>query len=109
MNRQKSLYFLSITPDEKLHIEELRSLLHQVETTIHNEKNRVRYVMNGFVISTGAYVTALNSEAVAVAENFGKVHVNVGQTACKVPLATDYIKKMVLHDKIGVKRKTCIC
>lgn len=109
MNRQKSLYFLSITPDEKLHIEELRSFLHQVETTIHNEKNRVRYVMNGFVISTGAYVTALHSEAVAVAENFGKVHVNVGQTACKVPLATDYIKKMVLHDKIGVKRKTCIC
>jgi 3-methyladenine DNA glycosylase AlkD len=101
--------YLSITPDEKLDIEEFRSLLHQVETTIHDEKNRVRYVMNGFVISTGAYVMALHDEAVSVAEKIGKVHVNVGQTACKVPFATDYIKKIELCDKIGVKRKTCIC
>jgi 3-methyladenine DNA glycosylase AlkD len=101
--------YLSITPDEKLDIEEIRGLLHQVETTIHEEKNRVRYVMNGFVISTGAYVTALHSEAASVAEKIGKVHVNVGQTACKVPLATDYIKKIELKDRIGSKRKTCIC
>lgn len=101
--------YLSITPDVKLDIEEIRALLHQVETTIHEEKNRVRYVMNGFVISTGAYVTALHTEAVKVAEKIGKVHVNVGQTACKVPNATDYIKKIELRAKIGVKRKTCIC
>ncbi|MEH7483381.1 DNA alkylation repair protein [Neobacillus drentensis] len=101
--------YLSITPDEKLDIEEIRDLLHQVETTIHQENNRVRYVMNGFVISTGAYLTALHEEAIKVAEKIGKVHVNVGQTACKVPLATDYIKKIELRDKIGVKRKTCIC
>jgi 3-methyladenine DNA glycosylase AlkD len=101
--------YLSITPDEKLDIEEIRNLLHQVETTIHEEKNRVRYVMNGFVISTGAYLTALHEEAIKVAEKIGKVHVNVGQTACKVPLATDYIKKIELRNKIGVKRKTCIC
>jgi hypothetical protein len=101
--------YLSITPDERLDIEEIRGLLHQVETTIHGERNRVRYVMNGFVISTGAYVMVLHDEAVMVADKIGKVHVNVGQTACKVPLATDYIKKMELRDKIGVKRKTCIC
>ncbi|MFL6558001.1 MAG: DNA alkylation repair protein [Bacillus sp. (in: firmicutes)] len=101
--------YLSITPDDKLDIEEILNLLHQVKTTIHKEKNRVRYVMNGFVISTGAYVTALHDEAVTVAEKIGKVHVDVGQTACKVPLAADYIKKIELRDKIGVKRKTCIC
>ncbi|WP_026567821.1 DNA alkylation repair protein [Bacillus sp. UNC41MFS5] len=101
--------YLSITSDEKLDIEEIRSLLQQVERTIHEEKNRVRYVMNGFVISTGAYVTALYDEAVTVAEKIGKVHVNVGQTACKVPIATDYIKKIEDRNKIGIKRKTCIC
>jgi len=101
--------YLSITPDENLNMEEIRSLLQQIESTIHEEKNRVRYVMNGFVISTGAYVTALYDEAVTVAEKIGKVHVNVGQTACKVPVATDYIKKIVDRNKIGIKRKTCIC
>jgi len=101
--------YISITPDENLDMEEIRGLLQQIESTIHEEKNRVRYVMNGFVISTGAYVTALYNEAVTVAKKIGKVHVNVGQTACKVPIATDYIKKIELRNKIGVKRKTCIC
>ncbi|WHY76771.1 DNA alkylation repair protein [Neobacillus sp. WH10] len=101
--------YLSITADEKLDLEEIRTLLQQVETTIHEEKNRVRYVMNGFVISVGAYVTALHEEAKKMAEKIGKVHVDVGNTACKVPLATEYIKKIELHDKIGVKKKTCIC
>jgi 3-methyladenine DNA glycosylase AlkD len=102
-------HYLSITPDEKLDLEEIRRLLHQVETTIHQEKNRVRYVMNTFVIGVGAYITALHDEAINVAKKIGKVSVDVGNTACKVPLATDYIKKIEMRDKIGVKRKTCIC
>jgi 3-methyladenine DNA glycosylase AlkD len=101
--------YLSITPDEKLDLEEIRTLLKQVETTIHSEKNRVRYVMNNFVICVGAYVVELKEEAIKVADIIGKVHVDVGNTACKVPLATDYIKRIELRDKIGVKRKTCIC
>jgi len=101
--------YLSITPDEKLDLEEIRALLLRAETTIHQEKNRVRYVMNGFVISVGAYVTALYDEAIRTAETIGKVNVNMGKTACKVPLAVPYIKKMEERNKIGVKRKTCIC
>ncbi|MFC4799966.1 DNA alkylation repair protein [Neobacillus sp. GCM10023253] len=101
--------YLSITPDEMLDLGEIRSLMHQVQSTVHQEKNRVRYVMNGFVISVGAYVTELNEEAKRVAEKIGKVHVDVGRTACKVPLATDYIQKIENLNRIGVKRKTCIC
>lgn len=101
--------FLSITPDEELNVDEVKQLLHQVETTVHHEKNRVRYTMNQFVICVGAYVEALHAEAVKVAEHIGKVYVDVGQTACKVPLATDYIKKIEERSKIGIKRKTCIC
>jgi len=101
--------YLSITPDEKLDIEEICVLLHRAETTIHQEKNRVRYCMNSFVISVGAYVKALHDEAIRVAEAIGKVQVNMGNTACKVPLATSYIKKIEERNKIGVKRKTCIC
>lgn len=47
--------------------------------------------------------------AIKVAEQIGKIRVDVGKIACKVPLATDYIKKMELHAKIGVKKKKCIC
>ncbi|MGC5325440.1 DNA alkylation repair protein [Brevibacillus sp. SYSU BS000544] len=101
--------YLSITPDEKLDLGEIRVLLDQVEQTIHQERNRVRYTMNNFVISVAAYVVDLHERATEVAERIGKVHVNVGNTACKVPLATEYIKKIEARGKIGSKRKTCIC
>ncbi len=101
--------YISITPDEKLDLNEIKTLLKQVKNTIHNERNRVRYVMNGFVISVGAYVADLNEEAKEVAEYIGKVQVDVGNTTCKVPLATDYIKKVEDKNRVGMKRKTCIC
>lgn len=101
--------YLSITPDEELDIEEVKDLLNQVKDTIHDERNRVRYVMNGFVLSVGCYVKELTEEAKQVAEHIGKVHVDVGNTACKVPLASDYIKKVEMKERVGLKRKTCIC
>lgn len=101
--------YVSVAPDEELDLEEIRSLLKTVRTTIHSERNRVRYTMNTFVISVGAYVVQLTEEAKAVAAEIGKVHVDVGNTACKVPLATDYIAKIESMGKIGNKKKTCIC
>jgi 3-methyladenine DNA glycosylase AlkD len=101
--------YLSITPDEHLNIAELRALLNQVKNTIHKERNRVRYVMNGFVISVGTYVVELTEEVKRVAIDIGKVQVDVGNTACKVPFAKEYISKVEGKNRIGVKRKTCIC
>ncbi|MBG9943378.1 DNA alkylation repair protein [Brevibacillus formosus] len=101
--------YLSITPDEQLDKEEIKRLLMRVNETIHQEQNRVRYTMNQFVISVGAYVPELHQEALEVAAAIGKVHVDVGQTACKVPLATEYIKKIEERGSVGKKKKTCIC
>ncbi|MCE0450347.1 DNA alkylation repair protein [Brevibacillus sp. AF8] len=101
--------YLSITPDEQLDKEEIKRLLMRVKETIHQEQNRVRYTMNQFVISVGAYVRELLQEALEVAAAIGKVHVDVGQTACKVPLATEYIKKIEERGSVGKKKKTCIC
>src|SRR5690606_4522388 len=101
--------YLSITPDENLDVEEIRSLLNQVRNTIHEERNRVRYVMNSFVLAVGTYVEELNEEAKQVAESIGKVHVDVGNTACKVTLAIDYIRKVEATNRVGMKRKTCMC
>ncbi|RAP74800.1 DNA alkylation repair protein [Paenibacillus montanisoli] len=101
--------YISITPDDKLVLDEIRSLLNQVEQTIHKERNRVRYNMNSFVIVVGSYCPALYEEACQVAEKIGKVDVNVGQTACKVPLAFDYIQKVLESGRLGKKKKTCVC
>ncbi|WP_312112900.1 DNA alkylation repair protein [Brevibacillus reuszeri] len=101
--------YVSITDDEKLDLAEIKHLLSRVKETIHQERNRVRYTMNQFVISIGAYVPALHDEALKVAKAIGKVQVDVGKTACKVPLATEYIQKIEDRGKIGQKRKTCIC
>ncbi|WP_054028372.1 DNA alkylation repair protein [Bacillus sp. FJAT-28004] len=101
--------YISITPDEQLGLDEIRSLLKRIEETIHNEQNRVRYTMNSFVITVGIYVAELSEVAEAVASSIGKVHVDLGNTACKVPLAINYIQKAVSMGKVGVKKKTCIC
>ncbi|MDM5200537.1 DNA alkylation repair protein [Fictibacillus enclensis] len=101
--------YMSITADEELDLEEIRGLLKRVEETIHGERNRVRYAMNGFVIMAGSAIAELHDEALAVADRIGKVDVNVGNTACKVPLAADYILKVKNRGKVGVKKKTCIC
>lgn len=101
--------YISITPDELLDLEEIRSLLARIGQEIHGERNRVRYAMNAFIISVGVYVKELLKEAKETAEMIGKVHVDVGNTACKVPLATEYIDKVVSMGKVGNKKKTCIC
>ncbi|NOU99859.1 DNA alkylation repair protein [Paenibacillus planticolens] len=101
--------YISITPDEKLDLQEIAGLLEQVRTTIHEERNRVKYTMNTFVLTVGTYCHPLFDTAVDVAKEIGKVHVDVGQTACKVPLATDYIHKVEAMGRIGTKKKTCIC
>ncbi|AZK47607.1 DNA alkylation repair protein [Paenibacillus lentus] len=101
--------YISITPDEELDLDEIHVLLQQIESTIHGEQNRVRYTMNMFVVITGAYVIPLHDDAMKVAKNIGKVRVDVGQTACKVPLAPEYIQKIKQRGKLGVKKKTCIC
>lgn len=101
--------YLSIIENELLNLNEIQNLLNIIEKTIHEEKNRVRYTMNNFVISVGAFVRPLYNDAMSVAEKIGKVNVNLGKTACKVPVATEYLEKIEKRGTIGKKKKTCIC
>ncbi len=65
--------------------------------------------MNGFVIAVGSHVASLTGHATQIAGIIGKVSVDMGGTACKVPLATSYIDKVAQKNKIGNKRKTVRC
>ncbi|MFD0619501.1 DNA alkylation repair protein [Paenibacillus sp. GCM10027629] len=98
-----------ITADVQLDMAEIRELLQQIAKSIHTERNRVRYTMNSFVISVGASVKELHEDAMRVAEQIGPVRVDMGQTACKVPLATEYMNKIAARGSLGMKKKTCIC
>ena len=96
-------------PDADLDLETLGKLLQRVETEIDDGSNRERYQMNGFVIAVGCYVEDLTAEARRVGEALGTVKVDVGNTACKVPLAAAYIDKVVSAGRLGKKRKTVRC
>lgn len=96
-------------PDEELDLKVLQKLLDRVTLEIHDSNNRVRSAMNGFVISVGGYVLPLQKKAREAAKKIGKVEVDVGDTACKVPLALEYIDKMIARGNSGKKRKTVKC
>jgi 3-methyladenine DNA glycosylase AlkD len=100
---------VAIKDDAELDVAELKKLLQRVEKTIHKSPNRVRYAMNGFVISLGSYVSSLTDAALKAAAKIGKVTVDVGETECKVPDAAAYIKKVKDRGSIGKKRKTAKC
>ena len=100
---------IALRDDDELDLKEIKSLLKQIEKEVHDAPNRVRYTMNGFVIAVGSYVEPLLKDAKATAKKIGKVDVNVGNTSCKVPLATEYIAKVEDKGRVGKKRKTARC
>ncbi len=67
--------------------------LKMIESSIHKQKNRVRYEMNGALIAIGLRNDELEKRAVDVAKKIGKVEVDHGETNCKTPDAIEYIKK----------------
>lgn len=100
---------VAVKDDVELDIPELKKLLRRVQETIHKSPNHVRYVMNGFVIAVGCSVRELTDLARDIGEKIGTVEVDMGNTACKVPYAPDYIDKVRKRGTLGKKRKSAKC
>lgn len=100
---------LATWDDDVLNIAEITALLNQVVQEVHTAPNRVRYAMNNYVISVGTYIAPLLKAAKQAAKKIGPVTVDMGDTACKVPLAVDYIAKVESMNRVGKKRKTAKC
>jgi 3-methyladenine DNA glycosylase AlkD len=96
-------------PDAVLDLKEIDSLLNTAVKGIPTAQNRVRYTMNSFIISVGSYVKPLLKQAKAAAAKIGAVSVDMGETACEVPLATERIEKVEAAGRSGQKRKTIRC
>lgn len=97
-----------LRPDSELDLDAYSSLLDQVGNTIHQAEGRVRYCMNGFIITCGGHIVPLTDQAIQVAKQVGKVDVNMGGTSCKVPDALTYMIKVIAHGH-GKKRKSVKC
>jgi len=100
---------VSIKPDAQLDVAGLAHLLARVQQNIHQAPDEVRYQMNSFVISVGSYVPVLTETALNMGQQIGPVMADLGDTACQVPFAPDYIAKVQQRGSIGKKRKTAKC
>jgi 3-methyladenine DNA glycosylase AlkD len=100
---------ISIKADDELDMALLKQKVDQVVKKINAAPNRVRQAMNGYIIGLGSYVAPLTDYALEAAAKIGKVKVDVGDTACKIPDATEYINKVKTRGSLGKKRKTVKC
>lgn len=99
----------AIKPDSELDLLVYKKLLNRVGTEIHSARNFEKQAMNNFVIAVGTYIATLSEEAKAVAKDIGIVRADMNGTACKVPLASDYIQKAVDKGIVGRKKKKLKC
>jgi 3-methyladenine DNA glycosylase AlkD len=102
-------WLLGSRSDDEFEVDKLKSMLEITKENIHNMPNRTRYAMNNFVMCLGISYLPLHKEAMRVANEIGKVYVDVGKTSCKTPLASEYIQKAVDKGRLGFKRKNVRC
>jgi 3-methyladenine DNA glycosylase AlkD len=76
--------------------------LELIANGIHQQKNRVRYEMNGALIAIGIRNEKLEKKAITIAKKIGKVEVDHGETGCKTPDAAEYIAKALAF---GTRRR----
>ena len=102
-------WLLGSRSDDEFDTKKIRAMLNIAANTIHEQPNRTRYSMNGFVVAVGVSFLPLHEEALKTAEKIGKVHVSTEKGACSVPLATDAILKAKDKNRLGFKRKGVRC
>lgn len=71
--------------------------LREIETSIHSAHNDQRYAMNHALVAIGCRNPALRAAATAAAGRIGNVAIDLGDTACKVPVAAQSITKAWEH------------
>jgi 3-methyladenine DNA glycosylase AlkD len=100
---------LATKSDQELSLPEIEALLATIVKGIHSAANRVRYVMNNFIIAVGTYVKPLLKQAKAAARQISTVSVDLGDTACEIRPALPQIEKIESSGHLGKKRKTIRC
>lgn len=102
-------WLLGVRKDDLFDREKLQKMLDWVGKNIHAQPNHTRSAMNDFIIAVGISYLPLHQEALHIAEQIGKVSVDMGKTSCKTPIALDYIRKAAEKGRLGFKRKKVRC
>ncbi len=100
---------ISVRDDASLDLERLRKLVLRVEKEIRAVPPRLCQAMNAFVISAGSFVPALTADSLAAAAKIGVLKVKIDGTACKIPSAEEYIRKVEKAGRLGRKRSAVKC
>lgn len=79
--------------------------LKEIETGIHQQKNRVREAMNNALIAIGIRNAALQEKALRAAHAIGPVEIDHGETNCKTPNAAEYIHRTISHRQNKARKK----
>lgn len=100
---------VSVKPDGELDLSWLEGLLDRVSGSIKAAPDRVRYQMNGCVISIGCFVKPLTVRALQAAARIGTVTADLGPNSCQVPDAASSIRKVAERGGLGKKRRSAKC
>lgn len=101
--------FLGIKKSEGHDIAAVKELLDKAEKEIHDAENRVRYTMNGFIIAAAGAYPELTAHCKEIGDRVGQVKVDLGGTACKVPIIRPYVENMEKRNRIGKKKAKAKC
>lgn len=100
---------LSMLSGVEIEDEYWEDLIGKAVLEINSANNRVKYSINNFIIAMGGYNNDLSNLALEAARKIGKVEVDMGKTACKVPDAESYIERMIKMGRMGKKKKKARC
>jgi 3-methyladenine DNA glycosylase AlkD len=78
----------------------------EIESGIHQQKNRVREAMNNVLIAIGVRNSVLQERALSAARAIGPVEIDHGETNCKTPDAVEYILRTVAHRRNKAPKET---
>lgn len=102
-------WLLGSRRDEEFNIEKIKDMLRLVTASIHEQPNRTRYSMNGFLTAVGVSFLPLHDEAVIAAEKVGNVEIMSDKGKCSVVSAFDAIQTAKEKGRLGFKRKNVRC
>ena len=100
---------VAIKADADLDLAEIKPLLQRAAKAIHQQPDRLKWAMNGFVIAIGCYVVPLQKLALETANSIGKIAVAPAGKCSSIPFAPEQIKKAETRGAIGKKRKSAKC
>ena len=99
----------AIKEDTDLDLHEIKSDLQRVAKSIHQQPDRIKFAMNGFVIAIACHVKPLHQLAVTTANSIGKIAVEQVGNWGTIPFAPERIEKFEARSAIGKKRKSPKC